>query len=190
MFSGKVDSSSYFLFFAISTLLVVTLKIMPTPIERKIKASISVNKDEIGFLDQKRNPKLLETQYFKTLDFPEANYLRHSSGRLVGFAKNFFIGFEAKALVNIAGNYTFTISSDDGFRLIIDGVKIAEYTKPRKSEKSSHEVILTKGEHFIQLQYFESSGKASVQSWYKPPLNSNSLPLGKDSNVISFLDWK
>jgi PA14 domain len=66
--------------------------------------------------------------------------------------------------------YRFTISSDDGVRLIIDGQERFSSWQAHPLTTSTVDVAMTPGNHKIELEYFEDFGSASVKlSWSPAP---------------------
>jgi RHS repeat-associated protein len=74
---------------------------------------------------------------------------------------NFAVRFEKKAFFSHSGQWRFRISSDDGYRLFIDGV-----LKDEKWWDGSHDVgpvvEVSAGEHMVRLDYFEGTGSSRV----------------------------
>jgi hypothetical protein len=65
--------------------------------------------------------------------------------------------------VKEADNYTFDVNSDDGFELMIDGAVAVVANIPKGSSDVVGTVYLTKGEHDLQLLYWEDGGGASCE---------------------------
>jgi hypothetical protein len=66
--------------------------------------------------------------------------------------------------------YRFTITSDDGVRLIIDGQERFSSWQPHPLTTDTVDVAMTPGNHKIELEYFEDFGSASVRlSWAPAP---------------------
>jgi hypothetical protein len=66
--------------------------------------------------------------------------------------------------------YRFTITSDDGVRLIIDGQERFSSWQPHPLTTITVDVAMTPGNHKIELEYFEDFGIASVRlSWAPAP---------------------
>jgi hypothetical protein len=66
--------------------------------------------------------------------------------------------------------YRFTITSDDGVRLIIDGRERFSSWQAHPLTTSTVDVVMTPGNHRIELEYFEDFGSASVRlSWAPAP---------------------
>jgi Flp pilus assembly protein TadG len=80
-----------------------------------------------------------------------------------GPTDNFSAKWEGYFSPNFSGNYIFTVGSDDGSRLYIDGNLIVNQWGPQSyTERSSSTVNLTCGQHTISLEFYEASGDASV----------------------------
>ena len=66
-------------------------------------------------------------------------------------------------------NYTFTLTSDDGSRLFIDGRLVIDYWGEHPAIPYTTTVPITSGSHLIQLDYEQLTGAAStVLSWTTP----------------------
>jgi PA14 domain len=65
-----------------------------------------------------------------------------------------------------AGNYTFTLATDDGCRLFVDGKMVIDYFSEHPAIPITQTVPLTAGLHLIHVDYFQLSGNASANlSW-------------------------
>lgn len=76
-----------------------------------------------------------------------------------------------KATLNVlnAGVYTFAFNSDDGGRLKIDGVTVAEFFGERGPGSTfSAPMHLTAGQHTLEFLWFESIGGAQAEVGYAP----------------------
>ncbi|HEX6660080.1 MAG TPA: PA14 domain-containing protein, partial [Ilumatobacter sp.] len=87
-------------------------------------------------------------------------------------------------LVNFdeAGGYKFTVTSDDGVRLFVDGQLVLDKWVFQSRTTNTANVGLTQGEHQIVLEYFDASGDAVAKFDYEPtsepapPLSTPSSP--------------
>jgi glucose/arabinose dehydrogenase len=83
-------------------------------------------------------------------------------------ANNFSARWTKALAVADDGNYTFTVTADDGARLFVDGVKVLDKWFPQggavSSTVSRH---LTPGTHQIVLEYFEQGGGAVARFGYE-----------------------
>jgi hypothetical protein len=65
-----------------------------------------------------------------------------------------------------AGTYSFTVGSDDGSRLYIDGNLVIDRWVAQAYRTRTVQVALSAGPHEIRLEYFEATGSARVTlSW-------------------------
>jgi len=83
----------------------------------------------------------------------------------LGLAKrgsNFGMRFEGFFDAVSAGEYTFTLSSDDGSRLLIDGKKVVDNDGIHPPQTKSGSVELTKGVHTITVEFFQGGGGAEL----------------------------
>jgi mono/diheme cytochrome c family protein len=75
---------------------------------------------------------------------------------------NFGMRFEGVFNAEAAGKYTFTLSSDDGSRLLIDGKKVVDDDGVHPTQTQSGSVELSKGVHQIVVDYFQGGGEAEL----------------------------
>ena len=115
-----------------------------------------------------------DLNWYASTDYESSSFIYHdwgtgSPGHGVG-TDNFSIRYERTAYFNESGDWKFTIRSDDGFRLYVDGQLLAH-----EWWDGWHDIgpsrYLSAGDHQIKLEYFEGSGNAKVElSWarYSP----------------------
>lgn len=65
-----------------------------------------------------------------------------------------------------AGNYEFTVTGDDGVRLLIDGEVVIDKFVPQAPTTYKATKALTEGAHTIVLEYFEAGGGAVAKLGY------------------------
>lgn len=66
----------------------------------------------------------------------------------------------------IPGAYQFTVTSDDGVRLWVDGELILDQWMIQAAETFTVDKYLTEGVHEVRLEYFENTGLARIElSW-------------------------
>ncbi len=79
-----------------------------------------------------------------------------------------------------AAPYTFTLSTDDGSRLYVDGNLVIDDWSVHPSTAISHTYTVTAGSHLIELDYFQAGGGATANlSWVNsqpPPAPSCGAP--------------
>lgn len=79
--------------------------------------------------------------------------------------------------IDVTGDYTFNIFSDDGFSLDINGSNVASFLGvrgPRSTTQPS--IFLTAGLHDIELVYFERTGRAAFELSYTLGNQTNFTP--------------
>jgi hypothetical protein len=66
-------------------------------------------------------------------------------------------GADMQGVINVAsaGSYTFTVTSDDGSLLLIDGNLVVDNGGPHPPTVASNSTTLTPGVHAFEVQYFE-----------------------------------
>jgi len=75
----------------------------------------------------------------------------------------------ASLLVPTKGNYTFSIASDDGSRLYIDGQEVIDHDSLHGLTEMSGSVQLDAGVHTIIVTYFDNGGGDGLQVFWKGP---------------------
>jgi len=83
----------------------------------------------------------------------------------IGIAKaesHYGFRFEGYFRAEAAGKYTFTLSSDDGSRLLVDGEKVVDNDGVHATEIKSGSIELTKGVHKVIVDYFQGGGEATL----------------------------
>lgn len=78
-----------------------------------------------------------------------------------------------------AGNYKFTLGSDDGSRLYIDDKRVLDHWGAHSFEKKSASVDLTAGAHKVRVTFSEGGGGAACQLWWTPPGGKEAIVPGK-----------
>lgn len=70
------------------------------------------------------------------------------------------VDYHAAFAADRAGPYSFTLDSDDGDRLIIDGRPVVDGGAATGGARSSAVVVLTRGRHALRAQYIRAPGHA------------------------------
>ncbi|OKS88315.1 alpha/beta hydrolase-fold protein [Mucilaginibacter polytrichastri] len=92
--------------------------------------------------------------------------------------QNFACVFSGQIEVQAAGYHIFAINCDGGARLYIDNkLVIDDGTLHARGNFKSYVLPLAKGFHNFRLQYFEKTGKASINLIYITPDNENGRPI-------------
>jgi mono/diheme cytochrome c family protein len=77
-------------------------------------------------------------------------------------ASNYGMRFEGYFKADAAGEYTFTLNSDDGSVMFIDGKKVVDNDGIHPPQSKSGSVELTKGVHKIVVDFFQGGGGAEL----------------------------
>src|SRR5207253_2591405 len=73
-------------------------------------------------------------------------------------------GADITGNINVAadGDYSFTLTSDDGSQLYIDGNLVVDDGGLHGPQAQSNSVFLTAGVHTLEVQFFEAGGSSGV----------------------------
>lgn len=138
------------------------------------------------------------TTYLGTLTENTKNFDRNVvDGAVNGVTRNFcdaapsdrfFVRYKMTTNITEAGQYNFMLGSDDGVRLYIDGVKVAERWNQHSYTVDSFLTNLTAGNHNFILEYYEYDGSSRVAISYGLVKGDQALPYGdKVWNVYGFV---
>ncbi|NOZ51164.1 MAG: hypothetical protein GXP37_14140 [Chloroflexi bacterium] len=72
-------------------------------------------------------------------------------------------------LVPVDGPYRLQLNADDGVRLWLDGLLIAESLLPDTVNQIASSVQLTAGSHAIRIDYFQRGGGKALEFFWQPP---------------------
>ena len=75
------------------------------------------------------------------------------------------------------GEYTFTVRTDDGFRLWVDDKILIDAWKLQGATTYTKRIFLTGGTHTVKAEYYEATGQAVAQmSWKAEQLSEPQIP--------------
>jgi RHS repeat-associated protein len=149
---------------------------------------------QIGTATSVADPLLgLQGQYYDNKDLAGGRAIRSATDSSIFFnwdsgapaglnsPDNFSIRWSGNLIVPNTGGYTFTVYSDDGSRLIIDGTKVLDRWADGATGASSQPITLSAGLHRIVLEYYEHGDLAQIQlywscSYCSPQLNQQAIP--------------
>ena len=133
--------------------------------------------------------KYFESRWAMLPDFINLTPLR------VGVVKNFTLeglenresdfGLVMHGYLNIksSGDYTFFASTNDGSKLLIDNREIINNDGAHATIEKSGKVYLEKGEHLIELRYFQAGGGKDIKvSWSGPDFEKQEMTSDDFSN--------
>ena len=104
----------------------------------------------------------------------EEKNIDHDSNNRGGFGvpgvpeKNFLASWQGKFNFNSC-NYLFNTTFDDGLRIYIDGKRVFNSWKPKPATplERNFRVKISKGQHTIRAEYFQTSGRAVAKIFWK-----------------------
>jgi len=82
--------------------------------------------------------------------------------------ENFVLVFDGYIKIAKDGFYTFTTSSDDGSKLFIDDMEVADNDGDHGNTGKSGKVVVRKGYHKITVQYYNGAGESSLDVSMQP----------------------
>lgn len=108
---------------------------------------------------------------------PDASYCRLKWSVAPAPGDMFSIRWTGQLKAPMAGDYTFYVTSDDGCRLYIDGRLIIDEWWDRVPTEFQASIHLSEGIHDLQLDYYESTGSASVKlEWSSANIERQVIP--------------
>jgi hypothetical protein len=155
-----------------------------------MRATVEEQKEKLRHLDQAPDTKKTETFFIDTIDFPDGSTLEHAKLGPFFYTVDFFMHIQGEFEALAAGEYTFIVSSDDGFRLAIDGKMVSEFTNDRPMSETEGKFSLTKGIHSFAIKYYQGYGQLGLQAWYTAPGNSTRTMMGVNSSFLRFIRWE
>ena len=112
--------------------------------------------------------------------FITANLNVATRGYIIGFPmpdmpsvfENFAIRFRAKLKIDTPGIYTFTLSSDDGSQLYINGKLVINNDGIHATLSKQGSIKLDIGIHPVEIHYFQGPRYRIALQWFYQPPNS------------------
>ncbi|MFO1460689.1 MAG: LamG-like jellyroll fold domain-containing protein [Verrucomicrobiota bacterium] len=105
------------------------------------------------------------TTNLTTTEFPYGTEPWFPGGQVDRFAAR----IRGDLQISQQGDYNFTLNSDDGSRLSLDGAVVIDYDGEHGASERSATVSLAAGSHALELLYFENGGGAQfIASWQGP----------------------
>ncbi|KAJ9464527.1 hypothetical protein DIPPA_09977 [Diplonema papillatum] len=94
----------------------------------------------------------------------------HNEWSSAGYDNHFASRHSGYLLVDVAGNYTFSLTSDDGSRMFLDGKEIIWNGKVHAEKTVSATVSLEAGTRYeVRIEYFEfQDGQMLKWEWLQP----------------------
>jgi hypothetical protein len=89
----------------------------------------------------------------------------------------FALCFNGKFKTKNAGRYKFHLDSDDGSRLLVDGIVVVDNDGRHSNKRVTGDIHLDAGQHDIELQYFEFFGFTGLRlKWGGPGVKTADMP--------------
>lgn len=176
--------------FAILIAILIIYKTSPTKISPTVKIEIFKQDEHIPHIDFPRAKNEKKTFFVDSIDFINPQTLKHPKTGELGFSSNFFADFYLKAEIKKKGEYFFSIFSDDGFRLFVDGKPICEFIADRPIAKTECKAFLEKGEREIKLSYYQGGGNMGLRVYYREKDFKKERLMGQNSDNIKFMELK
>lgn len=188
------DGNLIFLYLVIISWSIVLYKFLDLDFLYKKNIQVTFSEDDSLIIEdvfQNRQTKYLHTLYIDEINFPlNDKKLQHdhlSSISRLNLKHNFFGDFHIRMDVIHEGLYEFTIKTDDGFVLFLDSKELMKFEKRRELKKDTFIVFLKKGNHFMDLIYFQAMGKTCLQFKYRPlKKDGQGYFVGQDTRYIVF----
>jgi len=111
------------------------------------------------------------------------NYSNSNNQPWPGLSSSFADEFSSRhtgyVRVDIAGNYTFYVNSDDGSKLWIDNQVVVENIGTHAIREESGTIYLNAGYHTLKLEFFENFGWAGLElKWESDSIPKQYVPPG------------
>lgn len=159
---------------------------VPPRLDPTIRAVFLQQESSIGSIDQPRSLKYSKTFALDAAAFPRRHSLRHVTVGDLRAEEHFFMEMDTVMDILRPGAFRFTIRSDDGFRLYIDGKIRAEYTTPRLSDSTQTVVQLGRGRHIIRIVWFQDAGLMELMGYYAAEDEPRLYYIGESSPFAKF----
>jgi len=129
----------------------------------------------------------LTATYFDNLDLtgaistrldPTINFDWHKQSPAAGIAaETFSARWTGQLVVDHAGDYTFTTTSDDGVRLWVDDTRVVDAWTDHSRRDDHATVTLAAGNHDIRMEYYNNRYDAVARlAWSGPGVTSGTVP--------------
>ena len=109
--------------------------------------------------------KPIVTRVDKVINF-ESTMEKFYGTQLVDF---FYIRWNGTISIPKDGSYTFTLESDDGSRLFIDGKQVIDHDGLHEMQEKTGNVELKAGDHSIKVEFFDNDEDAGCKLSWQPP---------------------
>lgn len=101
-----------------------------------------------------------------------------------GSVDTFAARYSGAIAVEAAGSYTFYLNSDDGSRLLINGVEVIANDGLHADVEKSVTVDLAAGAFDFEILYFERTGRATLELDWEGPGTDGRVPVASPEGVV------
>ncbi|MEO1136574.1 MAG: LamG-like jellyroll fold domain-containing protein, partial [Pseudomonadota bacterium] len=118
------------------------------------------------------------------------NYMQGREAFWEGAPADFFAAkYEGQIIVEEGGSYTFSMASDDGSMLFINGEPVLDNDGLHGTRTRTVSIDLESGAHDIEVRYFENGGNQTLQlAWTGPDTGGVKEVIGGDSYRLPGFD--
>lgn len=153
---------------ALAGMVSVLVMIVPVyTVKKPIRVVMKLSKKPVGNLNQPQQIKQNNAFYINTLNFPDGGKLEHPEWGDFGVKQNFYLDCTVSMQVKVAGKYSFSVGSDDGFRFWVNGKQQMEFVNGRPYAVNSCTVPLQPGTHRLRLLYYQGGGWLGLTFKYR-----------------------
>jgi len=204
------DKSDWFFYFLVILIAIyILIKTVQWPVEKRIDVLLLQQNGSIENIYTTQDPKFIADFEVDTVHFPEGEVFYHHNFGYSDFSKDFFLKVQTQMQVLKAGQYNFSIRSDDGFILSIDQKEICKHPEGRPMGETLCSTQLEKGLHHFEISYYQGYGYLGLEARYEfnqtssannklPDNKPNYLPqnslnmrfIGRDSEEVIFHPMK
>ena len=128
----------------------------------RLKMEVYKGTDINGVLDS-NSDRFIEERSIRNVDF------RNLFDAGLPLKKKYTIRFNGTITINQSGVYWFRVESDDGAGLAIDNRIIVDANRIKGFSPEDGRIALDVGDYPIELRYFQGSGNAGIQLFWKEP---------------------
>ena len=138
----------------------------------------NINSSRLSYVDPQKNG--LSYKYFvgdwsnlpkfsKLVPLRKGKVFSFDLNEFKNLDNKFGILFSGKIIIDNSGEYIFHLSSNDGSKLFINNELIVNNDGLHGFDGRSGEVYLQKGEHKIEVEYFQAGGGKGLELKYEGP---------------------
>ncbi|MBN1523986.1 MAG: hypothetical protein JW904_05870 [Spirochaetales bacterium] len=124
--------------------------------------------------------------YLNSIRFGNHENPKESPFAQYGLTEKFFAEFTGKFSVDDQKEVMFSVYSDDGFILYIDGESVSRFSGNRGYAETKISVPVSPGEHSLKLRYYQSGGHIGLDAYYLLPEGGDWFPIGTDAPFLKF----